>query len=67
MSVLVAVLVVTALAAIALIAWVVWLNWMDNKTENTIGRDFDHFSGRTWERSHFRDYEEDDRDGGTER
>lgn len=60
MNVMIVILVVTAVVLISLIAWVVWLNWSDNRNENTIGRQFDHYSGR--EHHRFRDEEEDDRD-----
>lgn len=60
MSVLVGIFVVTLIVLISLVAWVVWLNWSDNRNENTIGRQFDHYSGK--EHHRFRDEEEDDRD-----
>lgn len=61
MSVIVAILIVTALVAAALIGYVVWLNWIDVRSERTIGRDFDYYAGRNeYEEKHhrFRDKDE---------
>lgn len=60
-----AVIGVTIAILLVFAAWVVWMNWMDYRTENTIGRQFDQYSGRNEDlpRNHrFRDNKEDDRD-----
>lgn len=58
MSVLYVIFGVTILVVLGLIGWVVWLNWIDNRTENTLGRQFDYYADRPEDKKRFRDNDE---------
>lgn len=50
MTIPLALLIGTIIAVLALVAWVIYLNIVDYRNNNTIGREFDEYSGREEER-----------------